>query len=77
MRKYCLKKYHFIRFQLKNHTLNVLIFIELLHELPFYNELSIVKRLKTFRENAKIYSTEIIDSKDPSIQVLKICLMIY
>ena len=42
--------------------------IDILRELPFYDELSIVKTLKAFRGYARSYSIEIIDSKDPSVQ---------
>ena len=53
------------------------------HELPFYNELSIVKTSKRFRGYARIYSIGIIDSKDLQFnsqivnQVLKTYLKIY
>ena len=40
--------------------------IELLHELQFYDELSIVEIPKAFKRYAKSYKIEIIDSKDPS-----------
>ena len=44
--------------------------IYVLHELPFYNELSIVKTSRAFKEYARSYSIEIIiDSKDSSIQL--------
>ena len=44
--------------------------IYVLHELPFYNELSIVKTSRAFKEYARGYSIEIIiDSKDSSIQL--------
>ena len=39
--------------------------IELLHELPFYDELSIAKVSNAF----KIYAREIIDFKDPLVQL--------
>ena len=38
--------------------------IDLLHELPFFNELSIVKTSKAFRIYARSYGIEVIDSKD-------------
>ena len=40
--------------------------IDLLHELPFHNELSIVK---IFKRYARSYRIEIIDSKDPLAQL--------
>ena len=43
--------------------------VELLHELPFYDELSFKEISKAFRKYAKSYSIEIIDSKDPLIQL--------
>ena len=39
--------------------------IDLLHELPFYNELSILQISKVFKKYARSYKIEIIDSKDP------------
>ena len=39
--------------------------IYLLHELPFYEELSIVEISKTFKVYARSYGIEIIDLKDP------------
>ena len=54
---------------------------DLLHELLFYNELSIKQILKAFKGYARGYKIEIIDLKDPLVQlvnqVLKICLMTY
>ena len=44
--------------------------IDLLRELPFYNELSIVKRPKAFRGYARSYNIEIIDSKDSLVQLI-------
>ena len=38
--------------------------IELLHELPFYDELSVAEISKAFRGYARSYKVEIIDSKD-------------
>ena len=43
--------------------------IDLLHELPFFNELTIVKTSKLYREYARSYRIERIDSKDPSLQL--------
>ena len=42
---------------------------ELLHELPFYDELSVVEISKAFKRYAKSYKIEIIDSKDPLAQL--------
>ena len=43
--------------------------IDMLHELPFYDELNVVKTSKAFKGHARSYSIEIIDSKDPSVQL--------
>ena len=43
--------------------------IDLLDELPFYDQSRIIKTLKAFKSYAKSYSFEIIDPKDPSIQL--------
>ena len=41
----------------------------MLHELPFYSELSIEKIPEAFKRYARSYRIEIIDSKDPSVQL--------
>ena len=43
--------------------------IELLHELPFYDELNFVEISKAFGRYARSCKVEIIDSKDPSAQL--------
>ena len=43
--------------------------IELLHQLPFFDELNAVEILKAFKGYAKIYKIEIIDLKDPLAQL--------
>ena len=43
--------------------------VELLYELPFYNELSITEVSRTFKRYARSYNVEIIDFKDPLIQL--------
>ena len=43
--------------------------IYFLRELPFYDKSSIVKISKAFEGYARSYSIEIIDSKDPSVQL--------
>ena len=43
--------------------------IELLHELPFYDELSVVKKSNTFKVYERSYKVEIIESKDPLVQL--------
>ena len=43
--------------------------IELLHELPFYDEMTVVEISKAFKTYARSYKIEIIDSKDPLAQL--------
>ena len=43
--------------------------IELLHELPFYDELSVVKKSNAFKGYARSYKVEIIESKDHLLQL--------
>ena len=43
--------------------------IELLHELPFYDELSITEISKAFKRYARSYKVEIVDHKDPLVQL--------
>ena len=43
--------------------------VELLHELPFYDELSITEASKAFKRYARSYKVEIIHFKDPLIQL--------
>ena len=39
----------------------------MLHELPFYDELNVVKTTKAFRRYARSYSIEIIKDKNRSM----------
>ena len=43
--------------------------IDLLHEFSFYDALSIVKRSQEFRRYERSYEIDIIDSKDPLVQL--------
>ena len=43
--------------------------VKLLQELPFYDELSIVKNSNAFSGYARSYKVEIIDKKDPLVQL--------
>ena len=43
--------------------------IELLHELPFYDKLNIIEVSEAFKRYARSYKVEIIDHKDPLIQL--------
>ena len=43
--------------------------IDLLHELPFYDNVSVVEISKALKEYARNYKMEIVDSKDPLAQL--------
>ena len=43
--------------------------VELLQELPFYDELSIVKNQSTFSGYAESYKIEVVNKKDPLVQL--------
>ena len=43
--------------------------MKLLQELPFYDELSIVKNSNAFSGYARNYKVEIVDKKDPLVQL--------
>ena len=43
--------------------------IELLHELPFYDELSITEVSKAFKRYARSYKVEIVNHKAPLVQL--------
>ena len=43
--------------------------VKLLQELPFHNELSIVKISSAFRGHARSYKIEIFDKKDPLVKL--------
>ena len=43
--------------------------MKLLQELPFYDELSIVKNLNAFGGFARSYKVEIVDKKDPLVKL--------
>ena len=55
--------------------------IDRLAELPFYEQLSVIKTNQAFKGYAMSYKVEIIERKDPRSkqvnQVLKICLVIF
>ena len=44
--------------------------VDLLNELPFYDELSVAKISKTFRGYTRSCSTEMIEPKDPPLQLM-------
>ena len=43
--------------------------IKLLYELPFYDELSVKEISEAFKRYGRSYKVEIIDSKDPLVQL--------
>ena len=45
-------------------------YVELMKELPFYDELSIVKNKTAFSGYAQSYKIEIVDKKDVVIQLI-------
>ena len=57
--------------------------IDLLSELPFYEELNVIKTNHAFRGYAMSYKVEIIEKEDPIKQseqvnqILKTCLVIF
>ena len=58
------KEFHFIR-----RTLKTKLNIDLLSELPFYEELNVIKTNHAFRGYAMSYKVEIIEKKDPIKQL--------
>ena len=60
---------HFNNVLTENSKMKHLSNIELLHELPFYDELSVVEISKAFRRYARSYKVEIINLKDPLAQL--------
>ena len=44
-------------------------FVKLLQELPLYDELSIVKNSSAFSGYARSYKVEMVDNKDPLVQL--------
>ena len=54
---------------IKNPKIKHLSNIELLHELPFYDELSVVEISKAFKGYVRSYKVEIIEPKDRLAQL--------
>ena len=67
--KYLLKILLFYNILIDSPKIKKLSNAELLHELPFYDSLNIKEISKAFKRYAKSFSIEIIDSKDPLIQL--------
>ena len=54
---------------IKNQKVKRLKNIDLLHELPFYEESNVEKISKAFKRYGRGYKIKIIDSKDPLVQL--------
>ena len=52
--KDCLKNFDFVIFQLKDNVLNIYKNINLLHELPFYDALSVKQISKVFKKYTQL-----------------------
>ena len=62
-----LKSYLFLMYLLINQKLNV--YIDLLTELPFYDQLNIIRTKHAFSGYAMSYKVEIVDKKDLIVQL--------
>ena len=74
--------FHFLINTLKKRRIKHLKNIDLLSELPFYEELNVIKTNHAFKGYAMGYKVKIIEKKDPIKQkevnqVLKTCLVIF
>ena len=58
-----------IKTKIKSHQVKRLKNIDLLSELPFYEELNIIKTNHVFRGSAMSYKVEIVEQKDPILQL--------
>ena len=58
-----------IKTKIKSHQVKRLKNIDLLSELPFYEELNIIKTNHAFRGSAMSYKVEISEQKDPILQL--------
>ena len=63
------KELPFYNKPIKNPKLKRLKNIDRLAELPFYEQLSVIKTNQTFRRYAVPYKDEIIERKDPIVQL--------
>ena len=63
MRKIYLKFYRFYNSYIEKPEIKKISNVELLKELPFYDQLSIVKNKTAFSGYAKSYNIEIFDKK--------------
>ena len=69
MQQIVLKNFHFITNPLKKPKVKRLKNIDRLAELPFYEQLSVIKTNQAFRGYAMSYKVEIIERKDPMVQL--------
>ena len=58
-----------IKTKIKSHQVKRLKNIDLFSELPFYEELNIIKTNHAFRGSAMSYKVEIVEQKDPILQL--------
>ena len=63
------KKLPFYNALIENSHAKCLSNLDMLLQLPFYDELNMVKTSKAFKGYARSCSTEMIESKDPSVQL--------
>ena len=61
-----LSKQPFYKQPIKNPSIKKLGNFELLRELPFYNDINILRKEKTFKKYAETYEVEIINNKSIS-----------
>ena len=64
-----LKNFHFITNPLKKPKVKCLKNFDRLAELPFYEQLSVTKTNQAFKGYAMSYKVEIIEKKDPIVQL--------
>ena len=65
----CFKKLPFHNKPIEKPKIKRLKNIDLLSELPFYEELNVIKTNHAFRGYAMSYKVEIVEKKDPIIQL--------
>ena len=68
----CKKKFQTLPFYntfIEKPEIKKLSSIQLLQELPFYDELSVSKKSSAFSGYARRYKVEIVDNKDPIVQL--------
>ena len=63
------KELPFLMHLLKNQKLKAKKNVDLLAELPFYDQMNIIKTDQTFKEYARSYKVEIVDKKDLIVQL--------